>query len=439
MNDTVAIILPTYNGEKYIESQIKSIEKQTYKKWVIYIRDDGSNDLTIYKLKKIKKRLGKKICLINDNKGNLGVNENIFLIMEYVSEEYIMFSDQDDYWDRDKIKKNLYILKKKEKLDAKPILVYSDSRIVDQNLNLIAKSFLKKSNLDIRKNDLCNLLQTNVVQGCTMIINRKLKNKLKKINWKLVTSFIYDQYIAVVASIFGKVYYINQPLLSYRQHIDNSIGYENVNIIKWHKYLFSKQKGENNNFEYYNYLYINYELIDVIERNYELPKESFEKVNWIKDGANNIKKMIANGYYRTYDLKTILYKIVLKRRDDYLHKDIFKFKRYYNVLNIWKRKNTNIADYLRNHGYTNIAVYGIGELGITLLSDLEKHSLKINCLIDKNSKKCSFGSVVQLEKIPSDIDCIIVTAIFAFPEIRREIKKYSDAEVISLDDIVCEM
>ena len=178
--------------------------------------------------------------------------------MEYVREEYIMFSDQDDYWDRDKIKKNLYILKKKEKLDAKPILVYSDSRIVDQNLNLIAKSFLKKSNLDIRKNDLCNLLQTNVVQGCTMIINRKLKNKLKKINWKLVTSFIYDQYIAVVASIFGKVYYINQPLLSYRQHIDNSIGYENVNIIKWHKYLFSKQKGENNNFEYYNYLYINY-------------------------------------------------------------------------------------------------------------------------------------------------------------------------------------
>ena len=94
---------------------------------------------------------------------------------------------------------------------------------------------------------------------------------------------------------------------------------------------------------------------------------------------------------------------------------------------------------MRNHGYTNIAVYGIGELGITLLSDLEKHSLKINCLIDKNSKKCSFGSVVQLEKIPSDIDCIIVTAIFAFPEIRREIKKYSDAEVISLDDIVCEM
>lgn len=60
MNDTVAIILPTYNGEKYIESQIKSIEKQTYKKWVIYIRDDGSNDLTIYKLKKIKKDLEKK-------------------------------------------------------------------------------------------------------------------------------------------------------------------------------------------------------------------------------------------------------------------------------------------------------------------------------------------------------------------------------------------
>lgn len=232
MNDTVAIILPTYNGEKYIESQIKSIEKQTYKKWVIYIRDDGSNDLTIYKLKKIKKRLGKKICLINDNKGNLGVNENIFLILDFVKEKYIMFSDQDDYWDKDKIKKSLWYLKKKETPNVKPILVYSDSRIVDQNLNLIAKSFFKESNLDIRKNDLCNLLQTNVVQGCTMIINRKLKNILKKINWKLITSFVYDQYIAVVASIFGEIYYINQPLLSYRQHMENSIGYEKSKYYK---------------------------------------------------------------------------------------------------------------------------------------------------------------------------------------------------------------
>ena len=65
-----------------------------------------------------------------------------------------------------------------------------------------------------------------------------------------------------------------------------------VNIIKWYKYLFSKQKGEINNFEYYNYLYINYELIDAIERNYRLPKDSFEKVRWIKDGGNNVKKMI---------------------------------------------------------------------------------------------------------------------------------------------------
>ena len=109
------------------------------------------------------------------------------------------------------------------------------------------------------------------------------------------------------------------------------------------------------------------------------------------------------------------------------------------MLNVWKRKDTNFANYLLNHGYKNIAVYGVGELGITLLGDLYKQNVKVECLLDKNPKKSSFGSVTQLDRIPKDIDCVIVTAIFAFAEIKSDIEKYTDAEIISLDDIVCEI
>ena len=40
----VAILMSTYNGEKYLREQIESLQKQTFKKWELFIRDDGSTD-----------------------------------------------------------------------------------------------------------------------------------------------------------------------------------------------------------------------------------------------------------------------------------------------------------------------------------------------------------------------------------------------------------
>lgn len=174
MCDTVAIVLPLFNGEKYVDSQISSIEQQTYQDWKIYVRDDGSTDSTTKKIRKLKEKLGNKLHIVDDKKGHVGVNENIFLILDNINEKYIMFSDQDDYWYKNKIEKSISVMKKYENKNV-PMLVYSDSCVVDENLNVIANSFLKEAKFDIKRNDLCNFLQVNVVQGCTMLINCELK------------------------------------------------------------------------------------------------------------------------------------------------------------------------------------------------------------------------------------------------------------------------
>ena len=44
----IAILMSTYNGEKYIEKQLESIAKQTFKEYItLYVRDDGSSDKTV--------------------------------------------------------------------------------------------------------------------------------------------------------------------------------------------------------------------------------------------------------------------------------------------------------------------------------------------------------------------------------------------------------
>lgn len=56
----VAICVSTYNGEKYIEEQLKSLLDQTYPNIKIYVRDDSSSDNT----KKILQKYADKITII---------------------------------------------------------------------------------------------------------------------------------------------------------------------------------------------------------------------------------------------------------------------------------------------------------------------------------------------------------------------------------------
>ena len=71
----IVILMATYNGEKYITEQLKSIQNQTVVNWNLYIRDDGSVDDTVSIIKKYVEK-DSRIHLIEDGKGNLGPLKN---------------------------------------------------------------------------------------------------------------------------------------------------------------------------------------------------------------------------------------------------------------------------------------------------------------------------------------------------------------------------
>lgn len=230
---TVAIVMATYNGEKYLREQIDSILSQTFQDWTLYIRDDGSNDETVDILKKYHESYPQKIVIIDDpNIVGGGSKENFAASLRWVSQhnphKYYMFSDQDDYWKEDKIQETLIKMREIEQHSDGPILVHTDLAVVDENLQIMGNSFMKYRALNPEVKDLRHLLVQNNITGCTMCWNEQLNELLHLENPDVA---MHDWWIALTAASFGTIGYVNKPTILYRQHGDNVVGATRVNTI----------------------------------------------------------------------------------------------------------------------------------------------------------------------------------------------------------------
>ena len=229
----IAICLATYNGEPYIKEQIDSILTQTYHNWILFIRDDCSKDNTLSILQAYSLRYPEQIIIIpNSARKSSGSKNNFASILRWIKKhysfDYYMFSDQDDIWLESKIEDSVKKLHQTENLLSKsmPVLLHTDLRVVDQNLNLLGESFFQYRALNPTITDLPHLLVQNNVTGCTMMWNKALNNILDLDNENIA---MHDWWITLVASCFGKIVCIQKPTILYRQHKKNVIGATKVN------------------------------------------------------------------------------------------------------------------------------------------------------------------------------------------------------------------
>ena len=112
-NIMIGLAMSTYNGEKYIEEQLESIKKQSMKVDHVIIIDDCSDDETYKIIKKFTENNGLN-WIVQQNSKNLGWKSNFLKIIEMLEDDYIFFCDQDDIWDKDKVKKSIEAMKKKD-------------------------------------------------------------------------------------------------------------------------------------------------------------------------------------------------------------------------------------------------------------------------------------------------------------------------------------
>lgn len=216
--EKIAILMSTYNGEQYLADQIKSIQKQTNHDWHLYIRDDGSSDKTDSIIRSFVED-DQRITFINkDNVSNVGVIKSFMTLLEDTNADFYMFSDQDDIWKEDKIQRAVDLVKQ-EDYREQPICLHTELQVVDTDLHPV--ELMKRGRV---WNDFQHFLFGNCVTGCTVMINQKLKDKLRLNMLDISKIAMHDWWFAEVASAFGKVIYDPTPSILYRQHIDNVVG-----------------------------------------------------------------------------------------------------------------------------------------------------------------------------------------------------------------------
>jgi len=223
----VDILLPIFNGEKYLPDLLSSISCQSYKNFHLIIRDDVSLDGSVRLLKDYGGLLSNKVSIFV-NEDNVGVVRNINFLLESSVAPYIMFADQDDFWLKNKISKSLKEIQKIEGelgVDT-PIVVFSDAYVGDDAL-VKQKRSLVECNGYFEYNPSCeinlfkNLMVQNIASGCTMIINETLKKRLMSIPKEAI---MHDWWIMLVASAMGKVVFLSEKTMVYRLHRGNTLG-----------------------------------------------------------------------------------------------------------------------------------------------------------------------------------------------------------------------
>ncbi|XHV27461.1 glycosyltransferase family 2 protein [Streptococcus dysgalactiae subsp. equisimilis] len=213
----INILLSTYNGERFLAEQIQSIQKQTIKDWTLLIRDDGSTDRTPDIIREFVKQ-DQRIQWINENQiENLGVIKNFYTLLKYQAADVYFFSDQDDIWLEDKLEVTLLEAQKHDL--SKPLLVYTDLKVVNQQLEITHASMIKTQSAHANTTLLQELTE-NTVTGGTMMINQALAKE-----WNTCEGLLmHDWYLALVAAARGKLVCLDIPTELYRQHDANVLG-----------------------------------------------------------------------------------------------------------------------------------------------------------------------------------------------------------------------
>jgi glycosyltransferase involved in cell wall biosynthesis len=219
----VCIVLATYNGARYLDAQLQSIQDQTHLNWSLLIRDDGSTDATPQILTRWRDRYPSKITILpaDTNRGPAG---NFSALLEAVDAAYVALCDQDDVWVPERLTRGLVRLQAIEAQHGAdhPILIHSDLEVVDADLNTLAPSMWRHQFLrPERERDLRHVMVQNVVTGCTVLMNRSLVAVAGPIP---AAAVMHDWWIALVAAAIGTVDHIDLPLVRYRQHGRNDTG-----------------------------------------------------------------------------------------------------------------------------------------------------------------------------------------------------------------------
>lgn len=211
-----SVVMPAYNSEKYIAEAIESVIKQTYKNWELIVVNDASTDDTEKIIKSYQER-DKRIKLISLSE-NQGVASARNTAIQNAKGRYIAFLDADDYWEKEKLQKQIQILN-----NSNVDISYTAYLMMDE----IGQTIKKRSVKEILKiNDL--LKENSIIFSSVVCKKESIKNKRFKSEW------YHEDYVFLLDLVkAGKIFKgIDEILMQYRVH-RNGRSFNKLTAVKY--------------------------------------------------------------------------------------------------------------------------------------------------------------------------------------------------------------
>ena len=239
----VAILMCTFEGQRFLHQQLASFEAQSLKAWTLLVSDDGSSDNTLDILQSHQRQWGKgKLSIQGGPRQGFAANFLNLTCQAEIKADFYAYADQDDIWEADKLERAVNWLKT---IPADvPALYCSRTRLVDEENKTLGFSPLFK-----KPPCFANALVQNIGGGNTMVFNHASRKLLCQAGKDIeVVSHDWWAYI-LVTGCGGKVLYDKYPSVRYRQHKENLIGcnkFLKKNFSILNKFLSGNYKNWNN-------------------------------------------------------------------------------------------------------------------------------------------------------------------------------------------------
>jgi glycosyltransferase involved in cell wall biosynthesis len=237
-----SIVLCTYNGAAYLQPQLDSLLAQARLPDEIVIGDDSSTDASVDILQAFARRAREAgiAVQLRRNRENLGYIDNFSAGLSAAGGEVLFLCDQDDVWRADKLVR----MADRFEQDPSLLLLHSDARLVDAQGCSLQCSLFDALQMTPQEKQAIHagkafevLLRRSFVTGATAALRRGLVELALPVE----TDWIHDEWLAAVAAAAGRIDFIDEPLIDYRQHGANQIGMRRRTLaMKWQDLLLPR-------------------------------------------------------------------------------------------------------------------------------------------------------------------------------------------------------
>jgi glycosyltransferase involved in cell wall biosynthesis len=238
MNDSVGIILRTKKRPVTLTRALASIIQQSYKKWHIYLINDGGEQESVEKIVQLNiADLANKITIIH-NEHCLGMGSALNCGLNIVKEDFLAIHDDDDTWHPEFLEHTVFCLKNHQ--DA--VAVVTNCTIVNEE---ITNNIIKLLNTYpwYKWQDqigIANLIQDNFILPISLLIRMTVVKKIGLFNENLPLICDWDYNLRLIK--FGEIITLNKTLAYYHQRLTAINSYGNTKIINHNN--FNEQKNK---------------------------------------------------------------------------------------------------------------------------------------------------------------------------------------------------